>query len=189
MSDILAVKFPLTSREVKMLWLDLSKKDWTHKLWTHEWAYPELRNMHTFETMKTMSMLDMTNEQVARHSGISVRSYYAYKSEYWIYSEALCTLIDLRKDKVEVTAKTAMLWLLAKWDRNVVMEVVRSKDKRYRPNEQQQQESFSQFLWLMRGMSLEAKNFITTRPWLTKNIPNESSTKQEELSSDAEEIF
>ena len=184
MNDNITISFPLTRKEVELLWLDLEKEEWIKNAkWKKEVLqnYPNNRELQTFEVIKTACMIDLNEEKVARTAEIAYRTFWYRKTNYGIYSDNFCNLINKRKDKVEIVAKTSMLWLLMKWDKNVVMEVVKSKDKRYRDTEQDGIDTLAKMLWLVTGASPYAKTFIKERiQWATdENTSTDSDDWQQ----------
>lgn len=188
MNDNITISFPLTRKEVEMLWLDLEKKEWVQNA---KWkgkvtqTYPHNRDLQTFEVIKTACMIDLNEEKVARTAEISYRTFGNWKTDYWIYSDNFCNLINKRKDKVEIVAKTSMLWLLMKWDKNVVMDVVKAKDKRYRDHEQDGIDTLAKMLWMVTGASPYAKTFIKERiQWTTDESTSTNSDDDWQPSND-----
>ena len=189
MNDNITISFPLTRNEVEMLWLHLEKEEriknatWGKK--QRLYNYPMEWDVQTFEVIKTACMIDLTDEKIARTAEIWRTTLHNRKTMYWMYSENLWTLIHKRKDKVEIVAKTSMLWLLMKWDKNVVMDVVKSKDKRYRDNEQDWIDTLAKMLWMVTGASPYAKTFIKERiQWTTDENTSTDSDDDWQPSND-----
>lgn len=182
MSNELPISFPLNSKEYEMLWLHLTREERTGKYGWHSEKMPEDRNEQTMQLIKTCCMIDMTNEKIASLADIHRNTLYNWKKDYGERSKALCALMEKRGNRVEVLAKSSMLWLLAKWHAQTVIDVVKTKDKRYREADNEAMQSLAQFLWLVKATSEEASDFIIERQWTspsqdtqTKTLPEQSS--------------
>lgn len=171
------ITFPLNSKEYEMLGLHLTREERTGRHWRHFERMPETWNEQTMQVIKTCCMIDMTNEKTAVQAWLARRTLIYRKSEYGERSENLCTLMELRSDRVEVVAKASMMWLLAKWHAQTVMDVVKTKDKRYREADNEVMQSLVKFLGVVRDTSEEASEFISSRQWLTDQSHQDTQQK------------
>lgn len=183
MLNELPLSFPLNSKEYEMLGLHLTKEERTGKYWWNIQRMPAERNEQTMQVIKTCCMIDMTHEKTALQAWLSRRTIVFRRAEYAWRSENLCSLMDTRADRVEVVAKSSMLWLLAKWHAQTVLEVVKAKDKRYREAESEVMQSLAQFLWLVKSTSEEASDFIIERQWTLPSQDTPQKTLPEPSSS------
>lgn len=177
------ITFPLNSREYTLLGLDLEREQRTSKYWRHSEKMPEDRNEQTMQVIKTCCMIDMTNEKTAIQAWIHRNTLYNWKNDYWERSENLCALMEQRSDRVEVVAKSSMLWLLAKWHAQTVLEVVKAKDKRYREADNEAIQSLAKFLWIIKDTKEEASAFIISRQWQKSQDDTQQKTLPEPSSS------
>lgn len=174
----MTISFPLNTYEYESLWLHLDKEARTKELWLTIHAYPETRTEQTMQVIKSCCMIDMNLEKTAWQANIAKRTLVYLRWEYGKRSEALCTLMELRSDNVEVVAKTGMLWLLAKWHAQTIMDVVKTKDKRYREANNEVMQSLAQYLGLVSWMTQDAQDFIISRKWTS---PSQDSQQNKSI--------
>lgn len=105
-------------------------------------------------------------------------------------SQNLSALMDKRYQKVHVLAKMSMMNLLAKWDKNITMEVIKTKDKRYREADNEKMQTLVGIVGIINSTDKYAKSFIQSRKWAIEanESPMKSLPKQDISSSDAETI-